>query len=129
MERLNLKFGKAQRALTSLKEIVKEPYSIYIRDATIQRFEYTFEALWRFLKEFLKETKGAIVNFPKDCFREIFSAGFCNEEEAGNLLQMTDDRNRTSHTYNEEVANEIYSRIKDYAILMDKVLKNISSKI
>lgn len=127
MERLKLKLKKAQKALTSLKEILKEPYSIYIRDATIQRFEYTFEAFWKYLKEYIKITKGANVTFPKDCFREIFRAELCNEDEASELLKMTDSRNETSHTYNEEVANDIYSKTKGYAELMDKVLSKVKA--
>ena len=41
---------------------------------------------------------------------------------------MTDSRNETSHTYNEEIANKIFSTIKGYADLMDKVLTKITSK-
>ena len=126
MERLKLKLKDAQKALTSLNEILKEPYSIIIRDATIKRFEYTFEAFWKFLKEYLKTIKGVIVTFPKDCFREIFSAGFCNEDEASELLKMTDSRNETTHTYKEEIANKIYSEVKGYAELIDKVLGKIT---
>ncbi len=32
-------------------------------------------------------------------------------------LEMTDDRNLTSHTYHEEVAEEIYTNIKDYVTI------------
>ena len=125
MERLKLKFNDAQKALNSLKEILKEPYSVYIRDATIKRFEFTFEALWKFLREYLKTTKGTVIGFPKDCFREIFIAGFISEEETEELLKMTDSRNETTHTYKEEVANKIYPKIKGYAELMDKVLGKV----
>ena len=48
---------------------MKEPFSMIIRDATIQRFEYTFEALWKFLKEYLKEKEGIVSNSPKACFK------------------------------------------------------------
>ncbi len=40
-------------------------------------------------------------------------------------LEMTDDRNLTSHTYHEEVAEEIYTNIKDYYILMNRVYQNL----
>ena len=125
MERLNLKLKDTQRALTTLNEILKEPYSIIIRDASIQRFEYTFEAFWKFLKEFLKTKKGIIANSPKDCFRAIFSLGLTSEEETEGLLKMTDSRNETTHTYKEEIANKIYSNVKNYAELMN----NVTSKI
>ncbi len=74
MERLKLKYNDALKSLMTLEEILKEPFSIIIRDATIQRFEYTFEALWKFLKEYLKEKEGIISNSPKACFKEIFFA-------------------------------------------------------
>lgn len=43
VEKLNLKYKDAKRAVETLQDIIKEPYSIIIRDAAIQRFEYTFE--------------------------------------------------------------------------------------
>ena len=125
MERLKLKFEDSKKALASLKEILNEPYSAIVRDATIQRFEFTFEAFWKFLKEYLKSTKGAIVSFPKDCFREVLPLGICTEEEIEMLLKMTDSRNQTAHTYNEKIANEIYSKTKNYALLMEKILRKI----
>ena len=129
MERLKLKYKDAQDALNTLKEILNEPFSVIIRDATIQRFEYTFEAFWKFIKEYLKEKEGIIGNSPKSCFRDVFSLGFTNEEETVELQEMTDKRNDTSHTYKEEVAQGIYKRIKDYFLLMEKVLNRFKDKI
>ncbi|MFW6159759.1 MAG: HI0074 family nucleotidyltransferase substrate-binding subunit [Acidobacteriota bacterium] len=129
MERLKLKYNDAKRALGTLEEIIKEPFSVIIRDATIQRFEYTFEALWKFLREYLKEKEGIISNSPKGCFREIFSLGFLTEDETVRCLEMTDRRNDTSHTYKEEVAQMIYSRVKDYCGLMVSLLNKFKGKI
>lgn len=123
MERLKLRYQDAVNALLTLKEISKEPFTVIIRDASIQRFEYTFEALWKFLKEYLKEKEGIISNSPKSCFKEIFSLGFLSEEETVKCLEMTDRRNDTAHTYKEKVAEAIYSRIKDYVLLMGKLLQ------
>ena len=128
MERLKLKIKDAKKALTSLSEVMKEPYSIIVRDATIQRFEYTFEAFWKFIKEYLKEKEGAITNSPKSCFREIFSLGFTSEEETEILNEMTDSRNETVHTYKEQIAQEIYEKVKKYAPLMKEVFIKILDK-
>lgn len=125
MERLKLRFKDAQNAITTLKEIMDEPFSIIVRDAAIQRFEYTFEAFWKFTKAFLKEKEGIIANSPKACFREIFSLGICSEEETVQLQEMVDKRNETSHTYKEEVANLIYEKINEYFLLMRKILDNM----
>jgi nucleotidyltransferase substrate binding protein (TIGR01987 family) len=125
VERLKIRFKDAQNALTTLKEIMDEPFSIIVRDAAIQRFEYTFEAFWKFTKAFLKEKEGVIANSPKACFREIFSLGICSEEETVQLQEMADKRNETSHTYKEEVANLIYEKINEYFLLMRKLLNNL----
>jgi predicted nucleotidyltransferase len=80
MERLKIKHNDALRSLKTLGEILKEPFSMIVRDATIQRFECTFEAIWKFLKEYLREKEGIISNSPKRCFKEIFPLGFLTEE-------------------------------------------------
>lgn len=129
MERLELRYKDAKRALDTLKEILAEQFSIIVRDATIQRFEYTFEAFWKFIKEYLKEKEGIMVNSPKACFREIFSLGFCSEEESVRLQEMTDKRNETAHTYREAVAEEIYNKIGGYYSLMQGVLNRFKEKI
>lgn len=129
MERLRLKYQDAFNALKTVEDILKEPFSMIIRDATIQRFEYTFEALWKFLKEYLKEKEGIVSNSPKACFKEIFSLGFLTEEETVRCLEMTDRRNDTSHTYKEEVAKLIYSKIKGYYTLMKNLLDQFEDKI
>ena len=129
MERLELKYKDAQAALKTLEDILKEPYSAIVRDATIQRFEYTFEAFWKFVKEYLKEKEGLYANSPKSCFRELLSIGIASEDEVFQLLEMTDRRNETSHTYKEKVAQNIYDKTKGFFLLMDKILLGFCGKI
>uniref|UniRef100_A0A7C4JR52 DUF86 domain-containing protein n=1 Tax=Thermodesulfobacterium geofontis TaxID=1295609 RepID=A0A7C4JR52_9BACT len=129
MEKLKRKLSETEKALATLEEILAEPYSKIVRDATIQRFEYTFEVIWKLLKEYLYHKEGIVCNSPKSCFRESFSVGILDEEETISFLQMTDDRNLTSHTYNEELAENLYKRIKDYWILMKKLFERIKKRI
>ncbi len=125
MERLSLRYKDALRASTTLKQVLREPFSVIVRDAAIQRFEYTFEALWKFLKEYLKDNEGIIVNTPKAVFREAFAAGIFGEDETIKFLEMTDSRNNTSHTYKEEIADAIYEKIRDYSLLIEKLLERV----
>jgi uncharacterized protein YutE (UPF0331/DUF86 family) len=37
--------------------------------------------------------------------------GILNEEEAREAMTLVNDRNLTVHTYNEDLANEIFSRL------------------
>ena len=129
MEKLKRKLVMSEKALNTLEEILNEPYSKIVRDATIQRFEYTFEIIWKLLKEFLYHKEGIVCNSPKSCFRESFSIGILEEEETISFLQMTDDRNLTSHTYDEEIAETLYKKIKNYYILMKKLFERIKNLI
>ena len=129
MEKLERKLRETERALKTLEDILKEPYSTIVRDATIQRFEYTFESLWKTLKEYLREQEGIVCNSPKSCFREALSVGLLNEGQTLMCLEMTDDRNLTSHTYLEEVAEKIYRKIKDYYRLMKSIFNKIKDRI
>jgi nucleotidyltransferase substrate binding protein (TIGR01987 family) len=129
LERLRQRDEDARRALKTLEEVINEPYSLVVRDATIQRFEYTFEAVWKFLREYLKNKEGIVCNSPKSCFRETFGLGFLKEEEAVEFLEMTDRRNETSHTYKEEVAQLIYSKTKGYFFLMQNLVNKLADKM
>ena len=107
---------------------MQQPFSIIIRDAAIQRFEYTFEAFWKYKKDYLRVKEGIVCNSPKSCFRELFSVGVITEEETIRLLEMTDDRNMTSHTYKEKVAQIIYGKLKEYSKLMEEVIGRLQTK-
>jgi len=121
MEKLKRRTVELRKALKTLKEITREPYSVVVRDAAIQRFEYTFEAFWKFLRDYLREAEGIRCNSPKSCFREAMGAGLISEEQSMTCLEMTDDRNLTSHTYIETVADQIYGKIGSYCKLMEEI--------
>ncbi len=105
------------------------PFSVIVRDATIQRFEYSFESLWKLLKLYLAEREGVICNSPKRCFREVLNAGLLSAKEVVVCLTMTDDRNLTSHTYIEAVAETIYKKLFRYAAVMGKLLRQIERQL
>lgn len=80
-------------------------------DATIQRFELTIELFWKLLKRILA-SKGIEVLYPKDVLRQAYAGKLIDNEDA--WLNMLRDRNLTSHTYNEDLADEIYGNIRGY---------------
>ena len=49
--------------------------------------------------------------------------GIIDEEETIRFLGMTDDRNMTSHTYKEELAQVIYGKLKKYCELLQDVIR------
>lgn len=87
------------------------PETEVVRDATIQRFEFTFEVVWKALKQYL-EHQGLVCGGPRATLRQAFAAGLiATPEEADAWFRMIEDRNLTSHAYDEEIAKAIYHRI------------------
>ena len=86
-------------------------------DATIQRFEFCFELAWKLMKAVL-EYEGIEANSPRSCIREGWKQGLISNAEA--WLEMMEKRNLPSHTYDENVAREIYHDVKErYVVLLE----------
>ena len=97
------------------------------KDGVIQRFEFTFALLWKTLKIFL-EYEGIDVKSPRESLKEAFRVGFIEDEET--CLDMLEDRNLTSHIYDEKLSDEIYKRIKSrYVQFTEKVLRTLKDKL
>jgi len=116
-----------QKALNSLEDALKQPKNDYIRDAVIQRFEYSYELSWKILKRYLKEFCSIEENNVKNLFRIALKQGLIENIE--NWFKYHESRNLTSHTYNELNAEEVYKSaqkfIIDAKLLLAKITKNI----
>ena len=67
-------------------------------------------------------------NSPRATVKECFQIGII--ENAEEWLDMLDDRNLTSHTYDEEIAKEIYSNIlSKYYKTLEKTRNKMKSVI
>jgi nucleotidyltransferase substrate binding protein (TIGR01987 family) len=108
----------AARALATLNELADEPVGKIVRDAMIQRFEYSFEATWKAAQAVLREHFGLELASPKTVMRASFENGLLTEEETRTALAMVDHRNLTAHTYNEALAEEIFAAIPAYRVLL-----------
>lgn len=74
-------------------------------------------------KEFLFEDRGVKHDSPKSVFRACHAVGLITASETEILIEMIDDRNLTTHTYKEDLAERISKKIPDYGKLMEKLLK------
>ena len=84
-----------------------------IKEGLIQRFEYTHELAWNVMKDYAIYQGNPNIGGSRDATREAFQLQLISD---GKLwMDMIGSRNKTSHTYNEETADEIYAKIlKDY---------------
>ncbi len=89
-----------------------------VLDATIQRFEFCVELMWKTLKKLL-EAEGKEAKTPRQALQSAYSAEWIDDESQ--WLDMLKDRNLSSHTYREKLALEIYSRVGGHASAMRKL--------
>lgn len=84
-----------------------------IKEGLIQRFEYTHELAWNVMKDYAAYQGNTNVGGSRDATREAFQLQLISDGK--NWMEMIGSRNKTSHTYNEETADEIYFKIlNDY---------------
>jgi nucleotidyltransferase substrate binding protein (TIGR01987 family) len=109
MKKLEQTQNDFTNALRALEEAVLEATSDLEIDGAIQRFEFTYELFWKLLRAYLQQ-QGIIVNTPKECFKEAYKLGILQDEETA--LRIVDDRNLTTHLYDQVTSREVFGRIK-----------------
>lgn len=133
MNNLTLKLELTTKSLTSFHEILSEPYSPIIRDATLLRFQRSVEIFWKLLKDYLFVHEGFVCESPKSCIKMAFKVGLMDEEETIQALEMIDRKEEIRHIAEyvnfEEVAEEIYRQVGDYWKLMNEVLRRVVEKV
>jgi nucleotidyltransferase substrate binding protein (TIGR01987 family) len=107
--RLFQRIADYRKALTRLHEALEQSESDLVRDAAIQRFEFTFELAWKAMKLFL-EFKGIDARGPKDALREALAQGLISDGNA--WTELLEQRNLTSHTYDEGIARGVFSFVR-----------------
>ena len=119
-DKYNRNLKSFEKALLQLGDALEESESPIVRDACLQRFEFSYELLWKTLKIFLEEIHGVRAVSPRQEFKEAFALSIIDEELT--YVEMIEFRNTLSHTYNEEQAAKIYVKCADYLKAMNSVL-------
>jgi len=142
MEEDNLRweqrFSNYRKALLKLTQAIKYIHESNIGDGSsivdeiikeglIQRFEYTHELGWNVMKDFAEYQGNFEIKGSRDATREGFQMKLVSNGAV--WMDMILNRNKSSHTYNEETANEIYHKIMEeyypafleFAVSMEKL--------
>jgi nucleotidyltransferase substrate binding protein (TIGR01987 family) len=107
-ERLSERISDYLKAVLQLEKAVLHPKDEFVRDSVIQRFEFTHELAWKMLRLRL-ENEGILVKTPRETMQEALQAGFIADGNLWSDLQKM--RNLTSHTYREQLAEDVYDFI------------------
>ncbi|MEZ5042027.1 MAG: nucleotidyltransferase substrate binding protein [Saprospiraceae bacterium] len=117
------RFSNYNKALVKLSEAVHMVEKDFYRDGKfdkkkfeqaddiiveglIQRFEYTHELAWNVMKDFLESRGDTGIYGSRDATREAFQKELILDGDT--WMDMIKSRNKSSHTYNEETAMEIF---------------------
>lgn len=107
------RFSNYKKALQQLSKAVElsqqRPLSELEQQGLIQAFEYTHELSWNVLRDYFRERGNQNIYGSKDAVREAFNVDLIQDGEA--WMDMIKDRNRTSHTYNQDTAQAIANNI------------------
>ena len=79
------------------------------RAGLIQFFEMAFEQSWKLLKEY-QEAEGYEIASPRQAIKQAFQSGLLADGHA--WLGALEDRNLTTHTYNEQTAQAVENKIR-----------------
>ena len=128
---INDKIEQLEKAFENLKIIIdayeKEEDRIIkdgLRDSIIQRFEFATELSWELMKKYLDENLVLEVYSPRSVIKESYKQDLIENGEL--WLDILEDRNLTSHTYDENTANRIKDNIVNkYVLEFEKFIKRI----
>jgi nucleotidyltransferase substrate binding protein (TIGR01987 family) len=117
--------GDALDRLEEALELEPDQHQVII-DGTIQRFEFTFELFWKTFKRVLF-FEGIETNTPRETLETAYQLKWINHEQL--WLKMLQDRNETSHIYDEKKAKEVYDRIKKYFPIFREAYSLLDQKL
>ncbi len=96
------------KAVRRLEEALTQKKDEFIRDSVIQRFEFCIELAWKTSKKVM----GTATTAPKDVIREMAQAQKIQNVEL--WLTSIDMRNLSSHTYKDDLAEQVYDFAKKF---------------
>ena len=127
MTRLDEHVENFNKFFTILSDVVetynKNKNDVIIHMALVQSFEVCFELSWKILKDYLS-TKGIEVYTPRDVIKTAFNSNIIKNGQI--WIDMSNDRNASSHEYNMDKVNKIIERISD---IYYEELKNFAEQI
>ena len=117
-------YSNFETALSKLNQFLHQGIQDDLdRAGLIQGFEFTFEQCWKAIQKQAKH-EGLTAASPRQAFKTALSWGWIKEEDEANWLEMTKDRNATTHVYRDEVAHSLTDKIvKVYAPALNQILK------
>ena len=106
------RFSNFEKSLRYLEHTIQIPNPDFTQKAgLIQFFEISFELSWNLLNDYLNEQGFSDLRFPRDTIKKAFEMETIIDGHT--WLEALSNRNLTSHTYDEEMADNVVDLIKN----------------
>lgn len=98
------------------------------KEGLIQRYEYTFELAWKTLQDLLYHRGYLDLKEPTLVLKQALLDGYIGKEKL--WRRMKEARELTSHTYDEDKANEIAEKIaSEFSDPLLELLKKLETEV
>jgi nucleotidyltransferase substrate binding protein (TIGR01987 family) len=113
------RFSNFRKALNKLRKSViiisektdfEDEIDELLIEGIIQRFEYTHELAWNVMKDYAEYQGYTDIRGSRDAIRKALSINIIDD---ANWMNTIEDRNQTSHDYDDETAKRIFENIKN----------------
>jgi len=108
-----------EKAVLALEKALSLEKTDITRDASIQRFEFCVELAWKSSRKVM----GSATTAPKQVVREMAQNSLIKDVDF--WLQAIDQRNLSSHTYNEALADQVYQFASDFLSKAQNLLEQL----
>lgn len=100
-----------------------------IRAGVIQNFEFTYELCWKFMRRWLEVNLGA-ADVEGVARRQLFRLSAENKliGDVDQWMEYHDARNETSHTYDEDTAEDVFGTAREFVADAEKLLKALEAR-
>lgn len=115
-------FSDYIKAVERLKEALAQDKNEFIRDSVIRRFEFSIEIAWKSAQKAM----GTKTSAPKDVIREMAQSSYIEDVEF--WLRAVDMRSLSSHTYREDLAEQVYNFVDEFFPELEKLVKKLEGK-
>ena len=111
-----------KKAYLKLKEFVDTD------NGTEKAYQYTFELFWKTLQKYMQQLEMLDELGPGSVIRTAFQYQII--DNGPKYMAMLKDRNLITHTYKEDVAEDIYLNIKEeYIEILEKFIEDFDKRM
>ena len=102
------------------------------RTAAIKAFEFTYELTFKMMERYLRESAASVDDFQDATFKLIIRRAYAasiTSKAIEEWERFREDRNKTSHTYKEKIAIEVFEKIPAFLDEARYILKQLKERV